>query len=211
MEKIVLIGGGGHCKACIDVIEAGGKYSIVGIVDIKDKVGSKIFGYEVIASDEDIPGLVKNYKNFIITIGQIKSPDKRVEKFSYIRRLDAEFPLVVSPYAYVSKHAFVGRGTIVMHRAVVNAGAVIGENCIINTGATIEHDVEIGSHCHISTGCVVNGNCSIGSKTFVGSNSVIANNIEVGEDVVIGAGAVVVNDIKEKDAYAGNPAEKIDG
>ncbi|MBI4645951.1 MAG: acetyltransferase, partial [Bacteroidia bacterium] len=29
-QKIILIGGGGHCKACSDVIETEGKYNIAG-------------------------------------------------------------------------------------------------------------------------------------------------------------------------------------
>ncbi|WP_428995778.1 hypothetical protein [Lamprobacter modestohalophilus] len=28
-----MLGGGGHCRACIDVIEAGVSYQIAGIVD----------------------------------------------------------------------------------------------------------------------------------------------------------------------------------
>ena len=31
-EKIILIGGGGHCKSCIDVIEAQGRFQIMAIV-----------------------------------------------------------------------------------------------------------------------------------------------------------------------------------
>ena len=37
MNNIILIGGGGHCVSCIDVIEAGKKYKIMGILDNKDK------------------------------------------------------------------------------------------------------------------------------------------------------------------------------
>ena len=36
-EEIILIGGGGHCKSCIDVIEAEGKYTIAGIPDMAGK------------------------------------------------------------------------------------------------------------------------------------------------------------------------------
>ena len=32
-KNIILIGGGGHCKSCIDVIEAEDKFEIAGIVD----------------------------------------------------------------------------------------------------------------------------------------------------------------------------------
>ena len=36
-EKLILVGGGGHCKACIDVIEEQGKFEILGILDLKDR------------------------------------------------------------------------------------------------------------------------------------------------------------------------------
>ena len=41
--KIILIGGGGHCKSVIDVIEEENKYIIAGIVDKKElfKIDSK--------------------------------------------------------------------------------------------------------------------------------------------------------------------------
>ena len=33
MKDILLIGGGGHCKAVIDVIEQEGQFNIIGIID----------------------------------------------------------------------------------------------------------------------------------------------------------------------------------
>ena len=33
MKNIILIGAGGHCKSCIDVIESEKKYKIVGLID----------------------------------------------------------------------------------------------------------------------------------------------------------------------------------
>ena len=66
-EEIVLIGGGGHCKACIDVIEAENRFKIAGIVDVKGRLHEKVLGYEIIACDEDLPKLSKEYKYFFIT------------------------------------------------------------------------------------------------------------------------------------------------
>ena len=38
MKKIILIGAGGHCASCIDVIENEKKYEIIGLIDnIKKK------------------------------------------------------------------------------------------------------------------------------------------------------------------------------
>lgn len=47
-DQIVLIGGGGHCKACIDVLERQGKYQIAGIIDTDEKVGQDIIGNQII-------------------------------------------------------------------------------------------------------------------------------------------------------------------
>ena len=33
MQDIVLVGGGGHCKSVIDVIESEVKFNIIGIID----------------------------------------------------------------------------------------------------------------------------------------------------------------------------------
>ena len=38
MKEIILIGGGGHCKSVIDVIESEGQFEIVGIVDKPDGI-----------------------------------------------------------------------------------------------------------------------------------------------------------------------------
>lgn len=66
---IILVGGGGHCKACIDVIEKENKYKIAGIIDIREKLHQKVLGCEIIATDDDLPRLVKEYDYFLITIG----------------------------------------------------------------------------------------------------------------------------------------------
>ena len=50
-KKLVLIGGGGHCKACINVIEDTDGYDIVGILDTEDKVGQTILNYSIIGTD----------------------------------------------------------------------------------------------------------------------------------------------------------------
>jgi len=43
--------------------------------------------------------------------------------FEQIKKLGGRLPVVVSPLAYISKHAKIGAGTIIMHYALINAGA----------------------------------------------------------------------------------------
>jgi sugar O-acyltransferase (sialic acid O-acetyltransferase NeuD family) len=171
-EQIMLIAAGGHCKSCIDVIEQEGRFAIAGIVDLPDKKQHNVLGYSVIGSDADLVELIKTFGNVLITLGQIKSPIRRMEIFNDLMKMGAHFPVIQSPRAYVSPHAQVAEGTIVMHNALINAGARVGRNCIINTKALVEHDAVIEDHCHISTGAVVNGGVRIGRGSFFGSSAV---------------------------------------
>ena len=195
--QIILIGGGGHCKSCIDVIEQEGKYQIAGIVDIKEKLHQKVLGYEIIATDDELQQLVIQYDFFIITVGQIKNPETRIRLFDRLKNLKVNLPVIISPLSYVSRHARLGEGTMIMHYAFINAGAYVGKNCIINTKAIIEHDTQIGDHCHIATAAVINGGVKIGSKTFVGSNVTTRENIEVGSNTIIGCNSKLMTNISD--------------
>lgn len=205
-NKIILVGGGGHCVSVIDVIEQEGRFSIAGIVDRKND-GNKVLGYPIIASDEDLHRLAKEYKYFLITVGHILSNEPRVRLFEELRKLGATFPTIISPKAYVSKHAKLSEGTVIMHNAVVNANAGVGYNTIVNTGAIIEHDTIVGNHCHISTAAVINGGCSIGDHTFIGSNAMIKQTVKVKDKVIVGAGSVVLQDLEKNKTYIGSPAK----
>lgn len=191
MKKIILIGGGGHCKSAIDVIEQEGKYKIAGIVDKKNLLGSKVLGYPVIGTDIDINRLAKNYQNALITLGFIKNPTLRIKLFNLVKKAGFKLPSIVSPRAYISRHSKIGVGTILMHNVIVNANSVIGDNCIINSKALIEHDCLISSHSHISTNVVINGGVKVGAKCFIGSSVTSKNNIEIKKNSFVKAGSIV--------------------
>ena len=193
MKQIILIGGGGHCKSCIDVIESGNKYKIRGIIDKKKNF---LLNYKVFPEIYINKKLIKNNYAFV-TVGQIKNYKIRVKLFDRLKDLGFKIPTIISPSAYISKHAVIGQGTIVMHGAIINAGAAIGNNCIINTNSLIEHDVVIGDHTHISTEVTINGGVVIENKVFIGSRSIIKDNISIGEHSIVGAGLYIKKNLKK--------------
>jgi len=195
MKKIVLISGGGHCRSCIDVIERAGEYKIAGIVDVPSKMGQCLFGYEIIATDEDIPQLAKEFDFFAITLGQIKSSVPRQKIYDLLKSVNASLPVIVSPLAYISKSAVVSEGSIIMHKAIINADANIGCNCIINTAAIVEHDAIIESDVHVSTGAIVNGGAVIRRGSFIGSNAVIREGISISSNSIIPACSFIKQDV----------------
>lgn len=189
MKDLYLIGGGGHCRSVIDVIELESKYRIKGIFDVKENIGSDVLGYKVIGSDEDIANYVSPESFFLITVGQIKSAAVRIKIYQKLKEAKANLAIVVSPRAHVSRHASLSEGTVVLHDALINANVKIGNNCIINTKSLIEHDSTVEDHCHISTAAIINGNCHIEAETFIGSNAVLKEGLTVPSKSIIPAGS----------------------
>ena len=201
--SLILIGAGGHARACIDVVEEEGIYKIAGLIGLAHEVGSKYFGYEVIATDTELPALAKEYQFALITIGQIHTAEHRIRLYSHAQDAGFTIPTVIAPTAYVSSHATIGTGTAVMHGAIINAGAQVGKNCIINTNSLIEHDARVEDYCHISTGAILNGNTSIGTGAFIGSRAVIKEGTSIGANSLIGMGLTVRHNIANNEKYLG--------
>ncbi|NQY94710.1 MAG: NeuD/PglB/VioB family sugar acetyltransferase [Campylobacteraceae bacterium] len=191
-EKILLIGGGGHCKSVIDVIESQNRFEIAGIVDKKELLGQKVLGYEIIASDDELEELINTYKYAVIAVGQLQNVDTRICLFEKLKKIGFELPVIVSSLAYVSQHAKIEEGSVIMHDVLINAGALIKENCIINSKALIEHDAIINENCHISTGAIINGGVIVEKNCFVGSNVVTKQYITIKENSFIKAGTLQV-------------------
>src|ERR1017187_6068829 len=201
---LILIGAGGHAHACIDVIEHAGHYHIAGLVGMPQEIHARHLGYVVNATDDELLRLAKSYRYAFVTVGQIQSPDNRMRLYQQATELGFQLPVIIAPTAYVSRHATIGAGSIVMHGAIVNAGAKVGNNCIINTRALLENDATVEDHCHISTGAILNGNVYIGTGSFVGSGSVIKEGVALGKGCVVGMGLSVRHNQVDHTRFAGN-------
>lgn len=208
-QPIILAGGGGHCKSCIDVVEQTGLYQIRGILDPDIPVGTTILGYPVLGDDTEIPSLIQQGCHFLITVGQIKSANARSSLYENIKQAGGHLPVIISPSAVVSRFAAIAEGTIIMHQACVTAEASIGVACILNSKALVEHESVIGDFCHISTAACVNGQVKIGSHCFIGSNVVIGNNLIITDKVQVAAGSQVLKSLLNPGIYIGNPLRRI--
>ena len=207
-KKLVLLGGGGHCKVVLEVLEKLGDYEVHGVSDLPERVSQQILtGYKIDMVDSDLEVLYPKVKYAFVSHGE--SLDLRRRLFGLARGIGYDLPALVSPEALVSAYSQVGYGTLVMSHVVINPSSKIGSNVILNTGAIVEHDAEIGDHSHIGPGAVLCGRVHVGEMTLVGANSVIIPGVRVGDNVVLGAGSVVVRDVPDNVSMAGNPARVI--
>ena len=190
-ENIILIGAGGHALSCIDVIEQENKYNIRGLVGLKDEVGKKISGYDVIATQDELVNLSKDFRYAFIAIGQIKSVKLRIDLYESVLNTGFKIPSIISPQSFISRTVQIGEGTIIMNGVILNSGVRIGNNCIINSKALIEHGTRVADHCHISTGAILNGDCVVESKSFVGSGAVVKHGITIKTSSFVNMGQIV--------------------
>tara|TARA_Y100001970_G_scaffold250206_1_gene321694 strand:+ start:14187 stop:14789 length:603 start_codon:yes stop_codon:yes gene_type:complete len=195
MNDLVLIGGGGHARSCIDVIESSEEYRIKAIVD--SKADKKNYPYEVYENEIAVDELLKISKNVHIAIGQIDSSKTRTELFELYKINGFNFPIIRSYSSHQSKYSKIGEGTVLMHHTLVNHGAFVGLNCIINNKVLVEHDCSIGDHCHIATGAILNGAVRVGDGSFIGSNAVVTPGVVIGKRCFIGSGVRVSEDLKD--------------
>ena len=194
-QEIILLGAGGHCKSCIEVISGVSKYSILGIIDKDGSSTKHILGHNVLGTDKDLESLVNRCSSVLVTVGQIKSPEIRISLFERAKSLGFNFPVICSHLSYISKSAEIGEGTILLHGSFINTSVRVGTNCIINTKALIEHDTQIGSHCHVSTGVIINGGARVEDRCFIGSGAIIHEGVTIGGDSIISAGQVIRKDV----------------
>ncbi|MCI9123129.1 MAG: acetyltransferase [Eubacterium sp.] len=204
MEKIILIGGGGHACSVADSILRSGRYEIAGFVDRgqgKEDVLGKI---PFIGKDDDLADLYRSgIRNAFVTVGYLGRESPRERIYNRLKQIGYRIPGILDPASIVSDEACIGEGTFVGKGAVINANARVGKMCIINTKAIVEHDVLVGDFSHVAVGGVLCGNVQVGRSVFIGANATVIQNVRVGDGAVIGAGASVRHEITAGQVYYG--------
>jgi len=208
MEKILLVGAGGHCKVVISIILKNDNYEIYGISDEKKSLhGQKILDYNISFSEKNWSDISLYCKNALVAFGNTDIPYQRKKIFEKLKKYHFELPIIISKDSIIAEDVKIGEGSVVMPGAVINPGTVIGKNCIINTGCVIDHDCNIGEHTHIAPGVTCSGGVFIDKLCHIGTGATIIQSIIIGYETLVAAGAVVVKNIPQKSRVKGVPAK----
>ena len=209
-SKLLLLGGGGHCKSVLDSVLKVNPYTEIGIVDIKENIGKSILGVPVIACDDDLVILFRQgYTHAFVTLGSIGNPSVRIKLFMELERIGFKIPNIIDSSANISEQANLANGIFVGKNAVINVGTTIGKGTIINTSCIIEHDCTIGEFVHIAPGSVLCGEVHIGHRSHVGARSVVKQQVRIGSDTLIGMGSLVLCNIANNVVAYGSPCKEV--
>ncbi len=142
--KLIILGAGGYGRTVADVASQIGRYSEIYFLDDNNPEAiGKCADYEkYIDSDTEIyPAFGKN--------------EGRLAWIERLEKAGANIPVIIHESAYISPTVTLGKGTVVLPRAVINTNTKIEKGCIINCGAIIDHDCVIENGCHICLGAIV--------------------------------------------------------
>ncbi len=164
-------------------------------------MGSPVFPRTKIADYPDafilaVPGNAANYAG-------------RDEVISGLGLPGHSFVSLVSPQAYVSPMAHIGRNVLIMPGVVITSNAVIGDHVVVLPNTVIHHDVQIGDYTMIGSGVCIAGYTRVGRKCYIGSGSNLINNIVIGEGTLAGMGANIIRSTRPGSRIVGNPGRTI--
>ncbi len=203
-NSIILVGGGGHAKMCIDLIKQTKDYEILGIVDDKLAIGTEVLGVQVIGDNNSVNKLSElGVKYAINGVGAISKPKLRGTIHNELTDLGFYFPNLVHPSSHIEPSVRMGDGNQIMMGAVVGSDVQIGNGCLINSKAVISHDCILRDHCHVSPGAILAGSIEVGENSVIGMGATIYIGRKIGNNAMIFNGMNILKDVSENEIVDG--------
>lgn len=208
MDKLIVIGAGGHGKVVAETAMASKKFESIAFLDDKydqKNYSKKLLVWKLLGNIDKIksPIIKKEYKSAFVAIGD---PTLRMELINRLKDLNYNLPVIKHPTSWNSKFTKIGEGTILLSSSNLQTSSIIGKGTILNTGCIVEHDVILEDGVHVCPGVSIAGNSKIGKNSWIGIGSSVKEKIRIGSNVMVGAGSVVVKDIPDNVVAKGVPA-----
>ena len=204
MNRLAILGAGGHARVVADAAEACGWLEIILFDDAWPDVPQE--PWPVLGVGSDLETRLADFDGVVVAIG---ANSVRLDKHRRLTRLGAQMTSIIHPAATVSRHTVLGPGSVVFAGAVINPGVQIGHAAIINSAATIDHDCRLGHGVHVSPGANIAGGVEIGNETWVGIGASVRELVSIGARAIVGAGCAVVASIPDDLTVIGVPARPL--
>lgn len=204
---MIVIGSKGFAREVLDVLEKNGNTEIFFFDNVNVLESDFLYNkYLIYKSFDEIKTHFEEKSNKY-TLG-LGNPKRRELLANQLNELGGSLESTISCYSKIGNHdVYIGRGSNILHNALISNSTSIGMGCIIYYNVQITHDCEIGNFVQISPNVTVLGRVKIGDHTVIGASATILPDIVIGKNVIIGAGAVVVNNISDSTVVAGVPAK----
>lgn len=176
--KLLILGAGGFGRVALE--HAVEQYDCA-FVDDGRAVGTVVDGVEVIGGSSDLQRLhdEAGFDQLIVTIGNNKL---REELYLKAQALGYSFPNIICSSVYISPHAQIGCGCVLLNNVVVQNGGHVGDGVLLNPGVEVHNDAFVDDYALIYTNSVVRALAHVGKRVRIGSTVSISNNVNVADD-----------------------------
>jgi UDP-perosamine 4-acetyltransferase len=209
MEKIALIGAGGHAGVVLDIIHGIGCYQVLGVVD-ESAAAAQTLGLPWLGNDGVLPELrSQGITTVAMGIGGFRDNKLRRRIFTLVKDLGFRVATLIHPTAILSSTVTVGEGCVIFAGVVINPRARLGNNVIVATRSSVDHETVVEDHVLISAGVSAGAQVHVGEEALIAIGACIVSNVKIGRRSVVGAGCVVIRDVEEGVLVVGNPARVV--
>jgi sugar O-acyltransferase (sialic acid O-acetyltransferase NeuD family) len=195
-ETLILYGGGGHAKMLIELLQAGGRYRVAGILDDGLPVNTQVLGIPVIGGEGSLPSLFRaGIQQAVNAVGGIGNIHSRIRVSQKLKAAGFHLPAVWHPSAWIERSANLSPGAQVFARAYIGAETRLGEGTIASTGCIISHDCILEDYAIVSPGAILAGEVRVGARSLIGMGATINLRVQIGAGAKIGNSATIKEDV----------------
>jgi sugar O-acyltransferase (sialic acid O-acetyltransferase NeuD family) len=211
IQKIVILGAGGHAREVLDVIDAinqeNPRFEMLGFVVEP--------GYEppgTMINDKPVLGhfdWLEEHRGEVKAVCGVGFSAPRYRVVKKMDQLGVKFVNLVHPNALLTRWVTMGTGVIITAGCILTNQITIGNHVHINRMSNIGHDNVLEDFATVSPGANLSGNVTLKEGCFIGTGASIIEGQTVGAWSRIGAGAAVIDDIPANTTAVGVPAEVV--
>jgi sugar O-acyltransferase (sialic acid O-acetyltransferase NeuD family) len=211
MQKVVIVGAGGHGREVLDVFEALNegtrRYEVLGyIVETGFGTPGELVNGRPILGDFD---WLDGHTHEVEVICGVGAPELRRRLVQRAAAVGARFCSVVHPSVVRTRWIEVGAGVVIAPGCVLTNQIRIGNHVHVNVGCTIAHDGVLEDFATLAPGVRVCGNVTLEEGCYVGTGANIVERRRIGAWAVVGAGSTIVQDVPPNTTVVGVPGRVV--
>lgn len=172
-QNLLIIGAGIYGLVVKEIAESMGAFERIAFVD--DGATQTPDGIPVAGTSKDLAQLAEEYTCVVVAIGNPNVRQKLIDSIEADTSL--QLTTLISPKAYVSPAAQIGKGCIVEPMAVVHTGCVLGKGCLICAGAVVNHATQCGDCVQVDCNATVLGYATVPRGVKIAAGTVYEKKI----------------------------------